>query len=130
MVLGLILMIGLTETVVRHSGQYLQCSRGDCLMLGDSEVDWQFDQPERIKMTPVLREHLGEGERLNISFTSVDCLTRSQKDEKYEAKVPRKIHMIWIGSPLPEKLWKGPASFSFLNPGFTLHVWLDNPPVL
>ena len=53
MVLGLILMIGLTEAVVRqaghsgqirHSGQYLQCSRGDCLMFGDSEVDLMFDQ--------------------------------------------------------------------------------------
>ena len=61
MVLGLILMSGLTEAVVRqsslvrqsghsgqirHSGQYLQCSRGDCLMLGDSEVDLMFDQPK------------------------------------------------------------------------------------
>ena len=46
MVLGLLLMTGLTETVVRHSGQYLQCSRGDCLMLGDSEVDLMFDQPK------------------------------------------------------------------------------------
>ena len=108
-------------------------------------MDWQFDQPERLKMTPVLREQLGEGERLNISFTNVDCLTLSEKDEEddakvspkihmilpphysyfhlylyifvFEVKVPRKIHMVWIGSPLPEKLWKGPASFLFLNPG-------------
>ena len=37
-------MGGLTETnvkaAVRHSGQYLECSRGDCQMLGDSEVNW------------------------------------------------------------------------------------------
>ena len=40
MLLGLSLMSGFfTEAVVRHSGQYLQCSRGDCLMLGDAEVD-------------------------------------------------------------------------------------------
>ena len=41
-------MGGLTDTNVkaaaRHSGQYLECSRGDCQMLGDSEVDWYFDQ--------------------------------------------------------------------------------------
>ena len=41
MFFGLILIIGgLTEAAVRHSGQYLECSRGDCQMLGDSEVDF------------------------------------------------------------------------------------------
>ena len=75
-------------------------------------------------MRPALREQLGEGERLNISFTNVDaehCPTLSvsekKEEDKDEAKVPPKIHMIWIGSTLPEKFWKGPASFSFLNPG-------------
>ena len=58
------------------------------------KVDWQFDQPERIKMTPDLRDQLGEGERLNISFTNVDCLTLSEEDKKDEAKVSPKIHMI------------------------------------
>ena len=51
---------------------------------------------------------------LNINCTSISIQIFSFV---FEAKVPRKIHMIWIGSPLPEKLWKGPASFSFLNPG-------------
>ena len=35
-----LIMGGLTEAAVRHSGQYLECSRGDCQMLGDSEVDF------------------------------------------------------------------------------------------
>ena len=73
-------------------------------------------------MTPALREQLSEGERLNVSFTIVDvaCPTLSEKKEeekRYEAKVPSKIHMIWIGSELPEKYWTGPTSFSYFNPG-------------
>ena len=125
----LILARALTETgaktllscnTARRSGQYLQCSRGDCQMLGDSDVDWSFDQPETFKMTPALREQLSEGERLNISFTNTNCPLSSEKneeEEKDEGKVPRKIHMIWIGSTLPQKYWKGPLSFSILNPG-------------
>ena len=35
----LLVLLFSTEAVVRHSGRYLQCSRGDCLMLGDAEVD-------------------------------------------------------------------------------------------
>ena len=88
------------------------------------KVDWSFDQPKPIKMTPTLREQLSEGERLNISFTNVDAkhcptlsLSEKKEEDKDEGKVPPKIHMIWIGSTLPEKFWKGPASFSFLNPG-------------
>ena len=81
-----------------------------------------FDQPQPVKMTPALREHLSEGERLNISFTMIDsdCPALSEKkeeEEKDEAKVPSKIHMIWIGSELPAKYWTGPTSFSLLNPG-------------
>ena len=85
-------------------------------------MEWSFDQPKSVKMTPALREQLSEGERLNISFTIVDtdCPTISEnkkEEKKDEAKVPSKIHMIWIGSELPEKYWTGPTSFSFLNPG-------------
>ena len=58
------------------------------------KVDWLFDQPERMKMTPALREQLSEGERLNISFTNADCPTLSEEDKKDEAKVSPKIHMI------------------------------------
>ena len=60
-------------------------------------MDWQFDQPDRIKMTPGLREQLSQGERLNISSRNVDCPPLSEKDEedeKDEAEVSPKIHMI------------------------------------
>ena len=30
------------KTTVRHSGQYLECCRGDCRMLGDPEVDFDY----------------------------------------------------------------------------------------
>ena len=49
------------------------------------KVDWLFDQPERMKMTPRLREQLSEGERLNITFTNAaDCPppTLSEADEE------------------------------------------------
>ena len=113
------------------------------------QVNWDFDQPQPIKMTEELRQQLEGGERLNISFVEHDSAefepllktsdetTENGEDEvtvvliasidrRYHChhhhnphlhKVPRKIHMVWIGSVLPEKYWSGPYSFSLLNPG-------------
>ena len=36
------------------------------------QVDWEFDQPQPIKMTEELRQQLEGGERLNISFVDHD----------------------------------------------------------
>lgn len=100
-------------------------------MLGDPEVDWEFDQPQPIKMTEELRQQLEGGERLNISFVDHDSAEFEpllKTKENREDEVPRKIHMVWIGSVLPEKYWSGPYSFSLLNPGFRVHLWLDHLP--
>ena len=48
--------------------------------------------------------------------------------DEVEHKIPPKIHLIWIGSPLPDRYLIGPQSFAQLNPDHTVHLWVDHVP--
>ena len=94
------------------AGPYQSCSRGACSPAGDAAVDWQFDQPQRLPLTPRLLEELAVGERLHLQLPA-----QGWGEEEEEEEVPAKVHMVWLGSPLPTRYWPGPLSFATINPG-------------
>ena len=51
MLLSLLLMPVLTVSCkTAPSGVYIECARGQCGLVGDREVGWEFDQPEPFYM--------------------------------------------------------------------------------
>ena len=62
-----IIILGV-QCTLKHSGVYMQCTRGQCRPVPDKEVDWEFDQPQQFYMEReggTVREQLEE-ERLDI----------------------------------------------------------------
>ena len=43
-------------------------------------------------------------------------------DDDGATLLPPDIHMVWLGSPLPERHTTGPTTFARLNPGQLVHV--------
>ena len=51
MLLSLLLMPAVTVSCkAAHSGVYMECARGQCGLVGDREVGWEFVQPEPFYM--------------------------------------------------------------------------------
>ena len=105
------LLLLLPPALPLQAGSYQTCSRGACSPAGDAAVEWQFDQPLRLPLTPQLVEELSVGERLHIQLPAQGW------GEQEEQEVPAKVHMVWLGSPLPSRYWPGPESFATINPG-------------
>ena len=65
----IILFVLPVDSVMLHSGVYMECSRGQCGQVDDREVGWQFDQPEPFYVEReeggTIRKQLEE-ERMNI----------------------------------------------------------------
>jgi len=102
----------------------LSCTRGDCSTVGDRETHWEFDQPEQFYIeeeeTGDIRTQLGV-DRIHIRFQSVGY-------DMVEYDLPPSIHLIWLGSPLPDRYLAGPYSLARLNPEHTIHLWVDRLP--
>lgn len=41
-------------------------------------------------------------------------------------KIPKKIHMIWLGSKTPPLVWKMLDSWKWCHPGWSIKLWTDN----
>jgi mannosyltransferase OCH1-like enzyme len=41
-------------------------------------------------------------------------------------EIPRKLHVVWIGSEIPDKYRKNVEDFAVHNPGWYVEVWLDH----
>jgi len=120
----LVLSVLEVECKIKHSGVFTECSRGDCEQLSDREVGWAFDQPEPFYVEKEeggdIRTQL-EVDRLHIQF-------HSEASDEVDHNVPLKIHLIWIGSALPDRYLVGPLSLATLNPDHMLHLWVDHIP--
>lgn len=44
-----------------------------------------------------------------------------------ELAIPRKLHMVWIGSVIPERYLANVRDFALHNPGWAVTLWVDNP---
>ena len=69
--LPLVLFILLVKCKIKHSGVFMECSRGQCGQVSDREAGWEFDQPEPFYVEEeeggAIRKQLEEGEgRMNI----------------------------------------------------------------
>lgn len=104
---------------------YIQCKRAYCSTLTDRDINWAFDQPEPFHLTSDIRsKQLETPERLNITYQSA---FKAKKDN-FKNELPKLIHMIWIGSPLPyHKFAESINSYVALNPDHQLYLWLDHP---
>ena len=112
------------ERRVTRNG-YIECQRANCTTLTDRDINWAFDQPEPFYLNSDIKsQQLEYPERLNITFKSV----LTAKKDSFEDELPKLIHMIWIGSPLPyHKFAASINSYINLNPEYKLYLWLDHP---
>ena len=51
---------------------------------------------------------------------------KSECIECVRQRVPRKMHFIWLGSPLPNKYKRNIRHLLRLNPGYPAHLWTDH----
>lgn len=117
----LLVVLIFSPTYLLH--QIQQCQRGECVVVGDRETDWEFDQPKPLYMDADVERMLG-GERRKEDIRNMEITLRKTASL---VNIPRLIHMIWVGSSLPELYYRGPLSFASLNPEHQVHVWLDHP---
>ena len=89
------------------------------------QVDWEFDQPQPIKMTEELRQQLEGGERLNISFVDHDSAefepflkTTENGEDKVTVVIIAIIMIIVIFIRCQERsTWSGLAQCCLRNTG-------------
>jgi len=84
--------------------RYSQCSRGECLQVGDLETEFSFDQP-----SPLYLDSRGGKLREELVKTGLGVKYNVNKEEEESYQVNKDIHMIWVGSPLPQKYVRGPG---------------------
>jgi mannosyltransferase OCH1-like enzyme len=113
------------KCLAKHSGLYHSCSRGSCAQLSDRELDWEWDQPQ-----PFYVESLEEGGsiRSELGVGRIHTRYQSRGEDEVECGVPASIHLVWVGSPLPDRYLVGPQSLAMLNPEHTVHLWVDHTP--
>jgi len=102
-----------------------QCQRRKCMMVGDRETAWEFDQPDPLQINSYVRRMLG-GKGLEEAARYAGKELEGTSPER-GVPVPHLIHMVWVGSSLPELYYRGPRSFATLNPDHKVYVWLDQP---
>ena len=89
------------------------------------QVDWEFDQPQPIKMTEELRQQLEGGERLNISFVDHDSAefepflkTKENREDEVTVVIIVVIIIIVIFIRCQERsTWSGLAQCCLRNTG-------------
>ena len=87
------------------TSRYQQCLRGRCRLVGDAETEFSFDQPEPLFLD-------SDGGRVRSSLVKTGLGTSYDKDREEEENyaIDNNIHMIWVGSRLPDKYVRGPGT--------------------
>jgi len=57
----------------------------------------------------------------NISFNWDDKIQGEQ-----EEAIPKIIHLIWIGSPIPSKYWESIHNCLKINPSYLIYLWIED----
>jgi len=101
------------------SNRYYQCYRGQCTKVDDQETSFDFDQPIADSIQSI-GQHFP-----NISSSKIKRFAVPMKPET-DTSVPKIVHMIWVGSNLPNQYYRGPVSVAKLNPGYEIYLWVSD----
>lgn len=115
------LLVVMVATTSLTTQQMKQCQRGSCMVVGDRETGYEYDQPVPRYLDADVRRTLGEQ-----SWEEEGTSAGTMESQSSRAAIPHLIHMIWVGSSLPELYYRGPLSFAKLNPDHLVTVWLDH----